>query len=67
MRTHYPKLKDGTPVEVPFDRVLRVACCECALVHDVRFRKREGGVVFRAKRNVRATAALRREGWATRP
>ena len=46
-------------------RNYRLACCDCQLVHEMQFRviKRRNGrldVVFRASRNNRATAALRR-------
>lgn len=43
----------------------RLACCDCGLVHLIRFRvvPSKGGkaVQFKAARHVRATAAMRRE------
>jgi hypothetical protein len=49
----------------------RIACCSCGLVHDVEFyvllkggKKldgRKGQIKYRARRNVRATAAMRRK------
>jgi hypothetical protein len=43
----------------------RVLCCDCGLVHELQFRifkdtKRRLSVKFRARRNMRATAAVRR-------
>jgi hypothetical protein len=49
----------------PFARH-RFACCDCGLVHDREFeigdsdRGEEGVIIFRARRNNRATAATRR-------
>ena len=45
-------------------RNYRLACCDCALVHEIQFRvtKDPAGrlsVSFRAKRNHRATASMR--------
>jgi hypothetical protein len=46
-------------------RGYRLACCDCGLVHAIRFRvvDSKGGkaVQFKAARHVRATAAKRRE------
>ena len=46
-------------------RNYRLACCDCGLVHEMQFRIRKSktgrlDVVYRASRNNRATAALRR-------
>lgn len=39
----------------------RMACCDCGLVHELEFRIDDlGRVNFRARRNNRSTAALRR-------
>jgi hypothetical protein len=38
----------------------RIQCCDCGLVHNYDFRVVEGRVQFRAKRNNRATAAVKR-------
>ena len=37
------------------------ACCDCSLVHVMDFRVYRGRAQFRAKRDKRKTAALRRE------
>ena len=39
----------------------KMACCDCGLVHVLDFRSDAGVVRFRARRDNRATAALRRE------
>ena len=39
----------------------RFGCCECGLVHTLQFRVEEDRVQFRARRNERSTAAVRRE------
>lgn len=42
----------------------RMACCDCGLVHEMDFRAIPWGrgrkVIFRVRRNERATAAMRR-------
>lgn len=57
--------KDGwskwrSPIHGKKDRNYRSACCDCGLVHEIQFRIKEGNVVFRVRRNNRATAAVRR-------
>jgi hypothetical protein len=39
----------------------RIACCDCGLVHELRFRVVRGQVQYQARRHVRATAARRRK------
>jgi len=44
----------------------RMACCDCGLVHEMQFRvindsRGRHSVIFRAKRNERATSAMRRK------
>jgi len=71
--TKYPTMlprEDGwsgwqRPLHGHGDRNYRMACCDCCLIHEMQFRvkRREDGrldVVFRVRRNNRATAALRR-------
>lgn len=52
------------PIHGHGDQNYRMACCDCGLVHDMQFRVKRNGerlyVVFRAKRNNRATAGIRR-------
>ena len=38
----------------------KMACCDCGLVHVLEFRIVEDAVQFRASRNVRSTAQMRR-------
>lgn len=54
-----------SPIHGIGSRNYRLACCDCSLIHEVQFRvkKRSSGrldVVFRVRRNNRATAAKRR-------
>lgn len=45
----------------PVRKGYRMSCCDCGLVHDFDFRVVAGRVRFRARRNTRSTAAVRRE------
>ena len=45
----------------PVMRRYRMGCCDCGLVHDVDFRVEDGQVLFRARRNKRSTAGMRRK------
>lgn len=56
----YGQVIDGDWVEPTPQRGHRMKCCDCALVHDMDFRVKDGKVQFRPKRNKRATAAARR-------
>jgi hypothetical protein len=44
----------------PVVKDYKMACCDCGLVHNLDFRIHEGRVQFRARRNNRSTAMLRR-------
>lgn len=55
----YRKLRDGERLTIP-RRYLRLRCCDCGLVHHVRFEIRGGTIYLRAWRHRRATAASRR-------
>ena len=44
----------------PIGRSYRMACCDCGLVHDLEFRVVASQPEFRARRNNRSTARLRR-------
>jgi len=39
---------------------IRLACCDCGLVHDIYFRARRGKAQWRIDRNNRSTGQLRR-------
>lgn len=58
----YPKLKDYEGFIVDAEKeILRLACCDCGAVHDVKLvSEKDGktGIIFRRSR--RATAQLRR-------
>lgn len=45
----------------PDQKLYRIRCCDCRLVHDLQFRIDDGKVQFRARRNIRRTAASRRK------
>lgn len=44
----------------PVRRDYKMACCDCGLVHNLDFRIHKGRVQFRARRNYRSTAMMRR-------
>jgi hypothetical protein len=48
----------------PRRRFYRMACCDCKLVHELEFhlekRGNRGYILFRARRHLRATGAMRR-------
>jgi hypothetical protein len=64
-----PSEKDWSPWNTPALKY-KLACCDCGLVHDIEFcvrlkggkmlDRRKGQIKFRVRRNVRATAAMRR-------
>jgi hypothetical protein len=59
----YDEIKDGEWV-TPAKKGYKLACCDCGLVHRMDFKHVEQGkswaVMFRAFRDNRATAAIRR-------
>lgn len=44
----------------PIRKGYKMACCDCCLVHDMDFRIYRGKIQFRARRNRRSTAMMRR-------
>lgn len=44
----------------PIRRGYKMACCDCALVHNLDFRVKKGRAQFRVSRNNRSTAMMRR-------
>lgn len=52
--------RDGEWVQPIRRSGYKLGCCDCGLVHVVDFRVRKGRIQFRAIRNRRATAAMRR-------
>jgi len=55
----YTRPNDGEWVQ-PVRRGYKLACCDCGLVHTLDFRVHKGRVQFRAWRNNRSTALMRR-------
>lgn len=62
MAEAYPQVHDGEKVEVKW-RVhdFKMCCCDCGLVHRLRFRVKPGTVIMRGWRDNRATAQIRRK------
>ena len=46
---------------IPYNNQIRLACCDCGLVHDVKFRYKDNQISFSVRRNNKATAAKRRK------
>lgn len=64
MSRAYPKVEAGSWVQ-PRMKGYKMACCDCGLVHLLEFKIVKCGrgrkIIFRAYRDNRATAALRRK------
>ena len=56
----YPVLTDGEGVAVKPGEIVRFACCDCGLVHDVAFAFEDGEIGIALRRNIRATGQRRR-------
>lgn len=57
----YPKKRPGEPIYIPWRRRdYKMACCDCLLVHRLRFSVQRDMLVMRAWRDNRATSQLRR-------
>ena len=56
----YNKVNDGDIVR-PKMSGWKLMCCDCGLVHQMKFRVIKGQVEFVAMRDYRATAAARRD------
>ena len=51
----------------PFDDKFRMFCCDCSLAHDMEFdHDDDGHIMFRTKRNNRATGQMRRHDGTSR-
>lgn len=55
----YEQLIDGKGISLRSGQVLKFACCDCGLVHDMALVARKGWVGMAVKRNKRATARRR--------
>jgi hypothetical protein len=61
-KSTYPVIEDGEGFEVENGEIMRLACCDCGLIHDIGFAIEENGKIGVAlKRNNRATAQRRRQ------
>lgn len=62
MRSSYKQMKSGEPyVFNPQKGMLRIACCDCGLVHDVYYKVSHRQKITRQYwRNERATGQIRR-------
>ena len=61
MTLGYPVLQDGEGMSVKPGDVIRFACCDCGLVHDVAFAYEDGEIGIALRRNTRSTAQRRRQ------
>jgi len=58
----YPQIEDGQVVKIPWrTEDYKMACCDCDLVHRLRFTVKQGTLELQAWRDNRATAQLRRK------
>jgi len=60
MSALYPVLSDGDALAVKPGEILRLACCDCGLVHNIAFAYEDGEIGIALKRNKRATGQRRR-------
>jgi hypothetical protein len=58
-KSEYHHVEDDEWMQVD-GRDLRHACCDCGVIHDMKFRIRKGKIEYQAKRNPHATAGMRR-------
>lgn len=57
----YIQRQDNEGFEVRSGEIIRIACCDCGLVHDMVFvHERKGVIGIAARRNKRATGQRRR-------
>lgn len=56
----YPVLNDGDAITIKPGEILRFACCDCGLVHNMAFAYEDGEIGIAIKRNKRATGQKRR-------
>lgn len=58
----YPQTHAGEKVEVKWStQDFKMACCDCGLVHRMRFRVKGSTLVIQGWRDNRATAQIRRK------
>lgn len=56
----YPVLNDGDAITIKPGEILRFACCDCGLVHNIAFAFEDGEIGIAIARNKRATGQKRR-------
>jgi nitroimidazol reductase NimA-like FMN-containing flavoprotein (pyridoxamine 5'-phosphate oxidase superfamily) len=56
----YPVLVDGEAITIKPGEILRFACCDCGLVHNMAFAFEDGEIGIAIERNKRATGQKRR-------
>jgi uncharacterized Zn finger protein len=60
-KASYPQIQDGEGFEVASGEIMRLACCDCGLIHDVAFAiEKNGKIGVALRRNNRSTAQRRR-------
>jgi nitrate/TMAO reductase-like tetraheme cytochrome c subunit len=60
-RSSYRQIKDGDSYTIQSGQVVRCACCDCGLVHDiVHIIKKKKGIAVTVRRNIRATILRRK-------
>lgn len=60
--SRYKTLKDGEGLEIENGEIIKFACCDCGLIHDIAFAIEENGKIGIAlRRNKRATAGRRQK------
>lgn len=55
----YGQIYDGDWVWIP-SKDFRLACCDCGLIHKMKFRRRAGKLYMQVFRDARGTALSRR-------
>ncbi len=55
----YDQLKEGEPFFHEDGQTLHLACCDCALTHEMQFKKVRGGLSITCKPQARITASIR--------
>ena len=56
----YPVLRDGEAITIKPGEILRFACCDCGLVHNLAFAYEDGEIGMAVQRNRRSTGQKRR-------
>lgn len=57
----YPVLQNGEGLSIdPTKEILKLACCDCGLVHNIAFAIEDGLLGIAMERNIRATGQIRR-------